>query len=828
MKRMTSTDNGLQVLTPSGDVHFASRSVNANPVSTSHVRPRFSAPVLARQKGAILPIAIFFFLILCAGLLVVFNTAQVTSEKRHLTNAADAIAYSTATVAAEGLNYTSYTNRAMVANYSAVGQMNAMWSVMAMSDQYWKNFPTVMGGVAALARFIPWIGPALSGVMKTIKTFGEYWQKVTHIARWGTQLLANAGTLALSMTNYALFTSQQVHLASTVGALAEIQEPLRKANAPNASYDPTTVGYQVVKSIADLGLMIKPHRPPKTFIEKMNSKQKPLQPGPGVEPFNLVHRLMTTEMFILNNPLGGRRLLPNAVGLWMSDGCNLSAFNGILTGLSTNGLVSIFPALNDVFAIDAAAATIEAFMNTVGLLATPITCLFDRVGGTRTIQLQDNKYAWVSIDTIPFSIFGYDVPLAGAATMSKVGRDSVGELANGGEYSGAPVDLAGFVEWINRPAQHAVYRNKYWGESTSPDDCLYLALPNGNVYEPRVGGACASIAPGSAKKYYQRGIFNHAPTAGRAAIVDPIAKSFNDLMAPIVPIGPLQDFQLPPLNFQQDRAYQPIPPAGSGVQQPPLNRADHNDFGLAMQQIGQQFRPANWRAHLTSLRQSLQTMFSSRLPVGDPNNQQNGGIDPAIEALLNVLGLGDLVDALLMRSSLGTETLFQKNGMQGFIAADMGMPAERAWLWEMTNSEIGNYEAGDLSGAEGWGMGLAPGGWLMSTPEIQEAALGDLGPTFTVGLRQPLDTFRTASNLGMGRGRLQMADWDSAQNGKDDTYIRSIGKARVYYRAPLERWTTRQQLVTHANLMLPYWNARLEGISYPEKAVFAISDAITF
>lgn len=104
------------------------------------------------SRGAILPIGIFFLAVLCVGIFAVYNMAQVTSDKRRLVNAADAIAYSTANIAAEGLNYTAYTNRAMIANYQAVGQMTAMWSNVTMSDQYWKNNSKVMKATAALTK----------------------------------------------------------------------------------------------------------------------------------------------------------------------------------------------------------------------------------------------------------------------------------------------------------------------------------------------------------------------------------------------------------------------------------------------------------------------------------------------------------------------------------------------------------------------------------------------------------------------------------------------------------------------------------------------------
>ncbi|MGD2117606.1 MAG: Tad domain-containing protein [Chromatiales bacterium] len=63
------------------------------------------------------------------------NTGILTSEKMQLQNAADATAYSISTIEARDLNFTAYTNRAMVANEVAMAQMVGLmsWAAMAKS-----------------------------------------------------------------------------------------------------------------------------------------------------------------------------------------------------------------------------------------------------------------------------------------------------------------------------------------------------------------------------------------------------------------------------------------------------------------------------------------------------------------------------------------------------------------------------------------------------------------------------------------------------------------------------------------------------------------------
>ncbi|MBC7489617.1 MAG: hypothetical protein H7240_06180 [Glaciimonas sp.] len=82
--------------------------------------------------------------------------------------------------------------------------------------------------------------------------------------------------------------------------------------------------------------MIKLHQPPRKFLG--DTKRKADIPNNGSIQCNLVHRLLMNEMSNVTSSRAGRRLFTNAVELWTVDGCNLSAINGTLSGLSVNGL----------------------------------------------------------------------------------------------------------------------------------------------------------------------------------------------------------------------------------------------------------------------------------------------------------------------------------------------------------------------------------------------------------------------------------------------------------------------------------------------------------
>lgn len=780
-----------------------------------------------RQRGAVLPIAIFFFAVLCVGLFAVYNMAQVTSEKRQLVNAADAIAYSTANVAAEGLNYTAYTNRAMISNYQSVGQLTAMWSSVGMSDQYWKNNSKVLKGIAALTKFIPYIGAGLSGVTSAISKFGDFWEKIVNGVRLSSQVLANAGTATASLSNYAIFASQQVHLATTVSSMISMQKDLLAANAPQAEYIPQTIAYQIGKSMVDFGSMIKLHQPPRKFLglSKMQDKM-PSKPNDPVKiEFNLVHHLMMKEMFNFTSGSGGRRLFPNAVGLWMVDGCNLSAINGMLTGLETNGLEQIVPALKGNVAADVIGPVIEAFMNTVGVIVSPIMCLYERTGGTRMMQMQDGTYGWSNFDVIDIDphLFNIHIPLAGAVTMSKVGRQGLDANQE------IPVDMDKFADAVK--ADDAA-KKTYWGEAIGLDDCMYFTLPSGEIYAPRLGGksgACASLAAGSAKKYYNRGVMNIAEAAGNSAMkgqaitANATSTLNNTIVAPLMPALEAAGASLNSSNSAQSVINMPngststvlggspagMPASGASLNAPSPGSGDPEvQLATALAQQAVNFQNlSNLGGNVaTSVSNMLGQGFSmAQQAVDSPLNNVNG----FLKFLLNALGLGDLIDVINMRTSRGTETLFQKPGLGGVVAADMGLPAERFGFWEMRDANIGNYQIGDRAASN----------LFVASKEIQDNALKDLGPSFVVGLQESVGVLKSPlkpeGKFNLGRTSIKDYDTEIKQD-----YLQAMGKARVYYRAPVERWTSRMQVMSHANLMLPYWNARLEGLNYPEKLLF--------
>lgn len=82
-----------------------------------------------RMKGQALILFVISLLVLCIGVIVLFNTGQAVTKKVELVNAADAAAYSAAVEQARAYNLVAYMNRAEVANEVAVAQMVTIYSM---------------------------------------------------------------------------------------------------------------------------------------------------------------------------------------------------------------------------------------------------------------------------------------------------------------------------------------------------------------------------------------------------------------------------------------------------------------------------------------------------------------------------------------------------------------------------------------------------------------------------------------------------------------------------------------------------------------------------
>lgn len=136
------------------------------PVRT--MRARTTIGSRASAAGQALILTIITLLVLCLGLLMLFDTGQAVSKKVQLVNAADAAAYSVAIEQARALNTVAYLNRAEIANQIAIAQI--------VSLQSYGNYADSMAGRVAnllffAGDFLDWagVGEVLQSTAETIK-----------------------------------------------------------------------------------------------------------------------------------------------------------------------------------------------------------------------------------------------------------------------------------------------------------------------------------------------------------------------------------------------------------------------------------------------------------------------------------------------------------------------------------------------------------------------------------------------------------------------------------------------------------------------------------
>ena len=174
----------------------------------------------ARQRGQALVLALVALLVLCVGVVVVFNTGQAVSKKVELTTTADAAAYSAAIQQARAYNLIAYMNRAEVANEVAVAQMTSWYSWMNFTLRGTDNFKDAVQAIAVIFD-ISIVGAEIGAALQEVVTALNEVKTVVKTLRDGMQVAFSAGVTAVSSINYAY------SLASQGIAEIESQEALK-------------------------------------------------------------------------------------------------------------------------------------------------------------------------------------------------------------------------------------------------------------------------------------------------------------------------------------------------------------------------------------------------------------------------------------------------------------------------------------------------------------------------------------------------------------------------------------------------------------------------
>ncbi|WP_308387768.1 pilus assembly protein TadG-related protein [Acidithiobacillus sp. AMEEHan] len=116
--------------------------------------PRRKRGKARREQGQAALLAVLLIPVAIAGVLLVFNTGQLTSSKLRVQNAADAAAFSAMELQARQMNLDAYLNRAMLTNQIAIGQAVSILSWSRYVRQAGENIQTPLRAIQAVASLI--------------------------------------------------------------------------------------------------------------------------------------------------------------------------------------------------------------------------------------------------------------------------------------------------------------------------------------------------------------------------------------------------------------------------------------------------------------------------------------------------------------------------------------------------------------------------------------------------------------------------------------------------------------------------------------------------
>ena len=123
-------------------------------------------PLLRRQRGQALALALVLAVLGAAGLFHMFRTGQTLAHKTRLLNAADAAAFGAAVWRARVLNFNAYANRAIIAQEVAVAQ--------ALTLQSWsRHFAQFSRNASRMASVYPPLGAVFDTLAQTAEVARE-------------------------------------------------------------------------------------------------------------------------------------------------------------------------------------------------------------------------------------------------------------------------------------------------------------------------------------------------------------------------------------------------------------------------------------------------------------------------------------------------------------------------------------------------------------------------------------------------------------------------------------------------------------------------------
>jgi hypothetical protein len=176
-----------------------------------------------KSRGQALPFALVFLVVGAAALYLAFNAAQLAHAKTKEQDTADSAAYSVGVLQARDLNFSAYTNRAMIANQVAVAQMLSIKSYVdelsgTYANTHW--FDEFIESSAAISA--PWVLPKETG------------GTVLNVAKSALDTGTRIATVALDGLDKILSTEQAAFHDSIILQIPVLADEVAQANEPDS------------------------------------------------------------------------------------------------------------------------------------------------------------------------------------------------------------------------------------------------------------------------------------------------------------------------------------------------------------------------------------------------------------------------------------------------------------------------------------------------------------------------------------------------------------------------------------------------------------------
>lgn len=219
-------------------------------------------PLNQRGQASIFVLAFLGVILVCTVFL--YQAGRVTSNKMQLQNAADAASYGVSVLEARSLNFAAYTNRAMVANEVAVGQMVGLLSwadELTTAEVYGDLYDGILEGVAAATLLIPGVGEAVEAVVNAIAAITQVITQALvasgEILDKAFEVLVNPAIEGLSLINQSYSISQKIyHGGSYVLGIKNIYQSLED-NVVGANFNKSDIFKKDLSGprLSDLGMI---------------------------------------------------------------------------------------------------------------------------------------------------------------------------------------------------------------------------------------------------------------------------------------------------------------------------------------------------------------------------------------------------------------------------------------------------------------------------------------------------------------------------------------------------------------------------------------------